>query len=70
MTKTFIVTIPIAGHVSFEVEADNEEDAKRIAWDKDPQGPDAELSWEQLESFGRGNVCSCPAPWSVEVSEV
>ena len=30
----------------------------------------ADLSWEMLETFGRGNVCYCPSPWSVEVEEV
>jgi hypothetical protein len=68
--KTYIVTIPIAGHVSFEVEAENEDSAKAAAWEKDPTSKDAELSWEQLETFGRGNVCYCPSPWEVDVHEV
>jgi hypothetical protein len=68
--KTYIVTIPIAGHVSFEIEAETEEAAKKAAWSKDSSGPEAELTWETLETFGQGNVCHCPTPWEVEVEEV
>lgn len=65
---TYIVTIPIAGHASFEVEAETEEQAKQLAWDADTS--EAEVSWEMLETFGRGNVCHCPSPWEVSVEEV
>jgi len=68
--KTYIVTIPIAGHVSFEIEAETEEAAKEAAWSKDASGPEAELTWETLETFCQGNVCHCPTPWEVEVEEV
>ena len=67
--KTYIVTIPIAGHVSFEVEAENEDAAKTAAWAMDA-GTEGELSWETLETFGRGNVCHCPSPCEVDVQEV
>jgi len=65
--KTFIVTIPIAGHLSFEVEAESEEEAKTAAWQL--HSDKGELSYETLESFGSGNVCSCPPPWEVTVEE-
>jgi hypothetical protein len=68
--KTYIVTIPIAGHVSFEIEAETEEAAKRAAWSKDASDAEGELTWETLETFVRGNVCYCPTPWEVEVEEV
>lgn len=67
--KTYTVTIPIAGHVSFEVEAEDATEAKEKAWHMDAE-KDGDVSWEMLESFGRGNVCSCPSPWEVEVEEV
>ena len=65
---TYIVTIPIAGHISFEIEAETEEAAIKAAWDADPI--EGEATWEMLESFGQGNVCHCPSPWEVEVEEV
>ena len=68
-TMTYNVIIPIAGHITFEVEAESEEEAKELAWNMDINDP-ADLSWEMLETFGRGNVCYCPSPWSVEVEEV
>ena len=67
MSKTYIVTIPIAGHISFEIEAKTEEAAIQSAWDSDTS--DGELTWEMLESFGQGNVSHCPSPWEVEVEE-
>jgi hypothetical protein len=67
MSKTYIVTIPIAGHISFEIEAETEEAAIQSAWDADPDNGD--VTWEMLESFGQGNVCHCPSPWEVEVEE-
>lgn len=68
--KTYQVTIPIASHVTFEIEAESPESAIEQAWEKDANGPEAELTWELLESFGRGNVCSCPSPWEVTAEEV
>jgi hypothetical protein len=63
----YIVTIPIAGHISFEIEAETEEAAIKAAWDADTDNGD--VTWEMLESFGEGNVCHCPSPWGVEVEE-
>lgn len=68
--KTYLVTIPIAGHASFEIEAESAEAAVEKAWEMDVQSPCAEVSYEMLSSFGRGNVCSCPSPWEVTVEEV
>jgi hypothetical protein len=65
---TYIVTIPIAGHISFEIAAETEEAAIKAAWDAPPIV--GEVTWEMLESFGQGNVCHCPSPWEVEVEEV
>jgi hypothetical protein len=67
MSKTYIVTIPMAGHISFEIEAEDEEAAIALAWDQDPSS--GELTWEMLDSFGRGHVCHCPQPWEVTAEE-
>lgn len=66
--KTYLVTIPIAGHITFEVEADSFENAIEKAWQLDSE--EGELTYDLLESFGRGNVCHCPTPWEVEAEEV
>lgn len=66
--KTYLVTIPIAGHISFEVEAENEEAAKEAAWATDSKH--GEVTWDMLDTFAQGNVCHCPIPWEVEVEEV
>jgi hypothetical protein len=64
--KNYSVTIPIAGHVYIEVEAENEEDAKNKAFENCPDG---DIEWDALESFNTGNVCHCPAPWEIEITE-
>lgn len=66
--KTYVVTIPIAGHISFEIEAEDEKAAEKAAWGSDVK--EGDLSWDMLESFGEGNVCHCPSPWEVQVEEV
>jgi len=66
--KTFLVTIPIAGHISFEIKAENKEEAEQKAWDSDSD--EGEVSWEMLDCFGQGNVCHCPSPWEVTTEEV
>lgn len=68
--KTYLVQIPLAGHVSFEIEAKDEDSAMKIARDKDPTGEDAELTWETMDSFGYGNVCCCPSPWEITAEEI
>lgn len=64
---TYVVTVPIAGHITFEVEAKSEEEAKRLAWEC--PASDGELEWEPLNQFNSGNVCHCPYPWQVEVED-
>ncbi len=63
--QTYAVIIPIAGHITYEVEAENEKEAEEKAWDMNPK--DGDLDWEQLEKFNSGNVCYCPSPWRVTV---
>ena len=66
--KTYIVKIPIAGHISYEVEAENKDAAEDAAWFIDTD--QGEVTWEMLTKFGQGNVCYCPRPWEVKVEEV
>lgn len=62
--KTWLVTIPIAGHAFATVEAETEEEAIDKAVDE------VSLSdvdnWEALRQFNQGNVCYCPRPWEAE----
>jgi hypothetical protein len=67
---TFYVTIPIAGHILVEVEADNRADAIERAFDSDDLSLTNCDSWEALRKFHSGNVCHCPSPWEIEVEEV
>ena len=68
--KTYLVTYPIAGHATFEVEAENEIEAKKLAEAKDLTSEDVEMTWESLEQFNCGNVCYCPTPWETEIEEI
>ena len=52
--KDYIVSIPIAGKITFLVEAESEEEAVKKAWDADPDLGDAE--WEMMEHICEGNV--------------
>jgi len=63
--KTYLVTTPIAGHLSFEVEAESEEAAKEKVREMDAS--DGELTWDRLDRFHTGNVCHCPSPWEETV---
>lgn len=67
----YIVTIPIAGRIVVEVEADSKEAAKEAAWDKlhagaaDEEG--ADIEWEFYDKLVEGNVCrSCWTQTEVE----
>ena len=64
--KLWYVTIPIAGHVFVEVEAATKEEAREKAFMSDIAVV-GDVTWDLLTSFGTGNVCHCPQPWSVEV---
>ena len=68
---TYSVTIPIAGHVTVEVEAADKAEAKEKAFETDLADDNvADLTWEALDKFNSGNVCHCPSPWEIEVVEV
>lgn len=66
--NTYIVTIPIAGHISFEVEAETKQQAEEIAKEEDPAN--GELTWETLDRFNEGNVCYCPSPQEIQVKQI
>jgi hypothetical protein len=59
--KKYAVTIPFAGHLFLEVEANDERDAIERAMNE--VSSDHIESWEALDSFNAGNVCHCPSPW-------
>lgn len=59
------VTLPIAGHLFLQVEADDEDAAIQAAFASDYSIDDIE-DWEPLERFNSGNVCHCPSPWEAE----
>jgi len=65
--REYSVCIPIAGHAYVTVEAETEEEAKDIAFEKITI--DNMEDWEPLEQFNRGNVCYCPSPWEIEVTD-
>ena len=65
MKRTFQVTIPFAGHMVIDVEAESEEAAIETALNEVTL--DHIDSWEPLERFNQGNVCYCPHPWEAEV---
>ncbi len=63
--KKWLVTMPIAGSVSFEVETENgadESDAIDAAWKKfHTDGvDDSTLEYDVLETIAEGNVCHAP----------
>lgn len=68
--RRFMVTCPIAGSVSGEVEADDAESALEALMEahyNDESG--VEVEWEWLESIATGNVCHAPCN-QVEVTEL
>lgn len=67
MSKTYSVTIPIAGHAFLTVEADSEEQAIEKAFEVVSLNDVEE--WEALRKFNSGNVCHCPGPWEVDAQE-
>jgi hypothetical protein len=62
--KTYLVTIPLAGHIRFEVEAESEEQAIELANQMETE--QGEMDWGTLTRFNQGNVCYCPSPWEIE----
>lgn len=62
----YSVTVPIAGHIAVEVDADSEAAAIDMVMNGDvPIGDKDIIGYETLETFTRGNVCYCPTPWEV-----
>lgn len=61
----YSVTIPVAGHLFIEVEAENAEAARDKAFEE--AGQEHLEDWEALESFNTGNVCHCPSPWELTI---
>lgn len=56
--KKFLVTLPVVGSVSVEVEAEDKADALEKAWEADfPSVPD---EWDAVQRVTRGNVCYAP----------
>lgn len=66
--KRYDILVPIAGHAYVQVEAENEEQAKELALEE-VTIKDIE-NWEPLEHFNRGNVCYCPSPWEIEITDI
>ena len=65
----FLVVIPIAGHVTYEIEADSEDDAIDIAMEKDPNDG-GDVAYDMLLKFNTGSVCHCPSPWEATADEI
>lgn len=59
MAKTYGVTLPVAGSIYIEVEADNEDDAIEKALCEDMRTSDIN-EWEAFKDLVRGNVVSAP----------
>ena len=58
--KSFVVSIPIAGSVTFDVEAVDEASAKAKAWAKIEDGEKGEVTWEFFETLVDGNCLNAP----------
>jgi hypothetical protein len=54
----YLVSIPLAGSVRIEVEAESEEQAREAAWEQySENGPDDfDVEWEAFERITSGNV--------------
>lgn len=66
--KNYLVKLPIAGHLTFEVNAMSESEAIEKAQDMPTN--EGELEYETLTKFHAGNICYCPAPWEEEAQEI
>ena len=53
--KNFAVSVPIAGFIYIEVEAENEEEAKQKAFESDAGVRDIE-EWDMHEKIVEGNI--------------
>lgn len=61
--KTYTVTIPMAGHLVIDVEAESAEAAIDVALSSEHLTLDKLEGWEALERFIQDNICYCPSPW-------
>lgn len=52
----YIVSIPITGTVSFEVEANGSQSAIDAAWKQIDAGKDGDVTWEFCDCIVEGNV--------------
>lgn len=62
MSRSWIVSIPIAGAMHIEVGAKTRERAIELAWEEfQRDGADSfEVEWEAMECIAEGNVCHAP----------
>jgi hypothetical protein len=67
--KTYTVTVPIAGHIVLEIEAESAAEACEAALSSEQLTADNIETWEALEAFNTGNVCHCPSPWKITAEE-
>ena len=68
---TYTVTIPIAGAIHIEVEAENAKAAKDAAWERLNEGKAedvGDIEWEFFENIAEGNTLHAPFN-SVEVQK-
>lgn len=65
--REYSIMVPIAGHAFVVVNAESEEEAKEKAFDT--VSIEHIESWEALEQFNRGNVCYCPSPWEIQITD-
>lgn len=52
----FIVSVPLTGAASFEVEASSAVEAKELAWEAIDSGQEPDVVWEYCERVTTGNV--------------
>ena len=68
--KTYDVIIPIGGHITITVEAEDKDQAITAALEKRLSPEEiADAEWEMLDKVNNGNVCHFPLPWEVEAIE-
>lgn len=68
--KKFVVSIPITGAVSFEVEAEDQGSAIEAAWAAVNEGGDqTDLMWEYVDVVMEGN-CFHGMQNEIEVTEI
>jgi len=64
--KQYSVTLPVAGSITVYVEAESEEQAVDLAFEKQDwhvetgEGTEAGEHWEAMKRIGSGNVCYAP----------